>query len=246
MTSIKDLQDKVDEINKLVNEKIVSFSPDTYPIRDGIIDIEKYFKAKYKILWILKEPYDEFDDEGKPYGGGWGLDDAIKPKQTFFEFKSGKPTFEPMIYTSWGILNDFCLWNDMDYVKNNSSMLNALKSVAYINVKKLPGYTKSNNQVIEKAYHQYKEILLKQIEYYNPDIIIGGSTLYYFFQDIGILRENLIHNGSVRFIIKNDKIFIDAYHPAQRTGTTGVTQEKYCNDIIDSVKIWASNKSEMH
>ncbi len=56
MTTITDHQNKVNEINKLVNEKIVSDVPDTFPITDGIIEIEKYFNAKYKILWILKEP----------------------------------------------------------------------------------------------------------------------------------------------------------------------------------------------
>ncbi len=244
MTTIADLKNKVDEINKLVNEKIVSDLEDTYPITDGIIDIEKYFNAKYKVLWILKEPYDEFDDEGKPFGGGWGLDEAIRPKQSIHEFTGGRPTFKPMIYTSWGILNDFCLWDDMDNVERDPTMLDALKSIAYINVKKLPGYTTSHRTVIEYAYQQHKEILLKQIEYYNPDIIIGGSTLYNFYQDLGISREQLQRNDSVNYIIKGDKIFIEAYHPAQRSGTTGVSQEKYCNDIINSVKIWATNKTE--
>jgi hypothetical protein len=244
MTTIEDLKNKIDEINKLVNEKIVSDVEDTYPITDGIIDIEKYFNAKYKILWILKEPYDEFDDEGKPFGGGWGLDEAIRPKQSIHEFTGGRPTFKPMIYTSWGILNDFCLWDDMDNVERAPTMLDALKSIAYINVKKLPGYTTSHHTVIEYAYHQHKEILLKQIEYYNPDIIIGGSTLYNFYQDLGISRELLQSNDSVNYIIKDNKIFIEAYHPAQRSGTTGVSQEKYCNDIINSVKIWATNNTE--
>jgi hypothetical protein len=243
MTTIEDLKNKIDEIKKLINEKIVSDFEDTYPITDGIIDPEKYFNAKYKILWILKEPYDEFDNEGMPYGGGWGLDEAIRPKQTINEFTSGRPTFKPMIYASWGILNDFCLWNDMDNVENDPTMLDALKSVAYINVKKLPGYTTSHNTVIEHAYEQHKEILLKQIEYYNPDIIIGGSTLYNFYQDFGISREQLQSNDSVNFIIKDNKIFIEAYHPAQRPGTTGVLQDKYCNDIINSVKIWATKKT---
>lgn len=244
MTTITDLQIKVAEINKLVNEKIISDIPDTYPITDGIIDVEKYLNAKYKILWILKEPYDEFDDDGKPYGGGWGLDEAIRTKHSIHEFNSGRQTFKPMIYTSFGILNSFCLWDDMDDIEKDPTMLDALKSIAYINVKKLPGFRTSNRKVIEYAYQQHKEILLKQIEYYNPDIIIGGSTLYNFYRDLNITKDDFQRNDSVNYLIRDNKIFIDAYHPAQRTGTTGISAEKYCNDIINSVKKWATNKIE--
>ncbi|MCH8317609.1 MAG: hypothetical protein IIA88_03815, partial [Bacteroidetes bacterium] len=117
------------------------------------------------------------------------------------------------------------------------TMLNALKSVAYINVKKLPGYPTSYDKVIENAYHKYKDILLKQIEYYIPDIIIGGSTLYNFFSNLGFSIEEMQQNKSVNYIIKDGKLFIDAYHPAQRPYRTGVSKEQYCNDIINTAKI---------
>ena len=238
--SIQELQDKADKIDKLIAEKILSEDPEIVAITDGIMDFEKYFHAKYKILWILKEPYDDFNEEGKPFGGDWHLRDAIIPKQTYQEFTGGRKTFEPMIYTTWGILNDFCLWNNMKDLNNDPTMLNALKSVAYINVKKLPGYTSSNPTEIENAYQLHKEILLKQIECYNPDILIGGYTLHLFMNDMGITNEEMIKNGSANYIIKDDKIIIDAYHPAQRPSTTGVSQEQYCNDIIAAVKIWAT------
>ncbi len=240
---LKELQDRIDEINKLIGETIISVDLNILPIYDGIIKIEKYLSAKYKILSILKEPYDDFEN-GKPCGGGWDLGEAIRTKKTFHDFAVGKTTFEPMLYATWGILNDFCLWKDMPNVYSNPIMIEAFKSIAYINVKKLPGDTTIPKNVIENAYQQYKEILLKQIEYYAPDIIIGGSTLYNFYQDLGISREQLQNNGSVNYIIKENKLFIEAYHPAQRSGKTGVSQEKYCNDIINSVKIWANNKTE--
>ena len=77
-----------------------------------------------------------------------------------------------MLYTSWGILNDFCLWNDMGNVENEPYMLNALKSIAYINVKKLPGHKLSHYKIISDAYSQHKDILLKQIEFINPNIVM--------------------------------------------------------------------------
>ena len=41
------------------------------PIYDGVVDAEAYLATQPKVLWILKEPYDDFDAEGMPEGGGW-------------------------------------------------------------------------------------------------------------------------------------------------------------------------------
>ena len=43
------------------------------PIYDGVVDTEAYLAAQPKIMWILKEPYDDFDAEGMPVGGGWTM-----------------------------------------------------------------------------------------------------------------------------------------------------------------------------
>jgi hypothetical protein len=241
--TLQELTDKCTELDKLINSTIISDIEDTFPILDGVFDPEKYLSAKYKILWILKEPYDEFDDDGAPFGGGWHLKDAILPKQKFQEFTGGRKTFEPMIYASWGILNNFCLWNDMNDVSKDPTMLEALKSIAYINVKKLPGHKASYYKTINDAYAKHKDILLKQIEYINPDIVIGGATLGLFINDLGLSRKDIVRHNGLNYFIKDNKIFIEAYHPAQRTSSTGVTQEMYCNSIITAVQNWATNNS---
>lgn len=241
--TIQDLTQISKDLDKLVNDTIKSHIEETYPILDGVIDPERFLSAKYKILWILKEPYDDFDDDGVPFGGGWHLKDAILPKQKFQEFTGGRKTFEPMIYTSWGILNNFCLWNDMNDVAKDPSMLEALKSIAYINVKKLPGHKASYYKTINEAYAKHKDILLKQISLINPDIIIGGATLGLFLNDLGLSRADTVRHKGLNYFIKDNKIFIEAYHPAQRTSTTGVTQEMYCNDIITAVQSWTTNNS---
>ena len=43
------------------------------PIYDGVVDAEAYLATKPKVLWILKEPYDDFDAKGMPAGGGWTM-----------------------------------------------------------------------------------------------------------------------------------------------------------------------------
>ncbi|MGB4776085.1 MAG: hypothetical protein WBP45_12980 [Daejeonella sp.] len=237
--SLLQLQDKADAIDKIVKSTIKSDTPNTEPITDGIIDIEKYFNAKFKILWILKEPYDSYNEDGIPCGGNWCLKELIREKRNIEDFKGeqGWKTFEPMIYVSWSILNNFSSWDYIPNVETDPTILNTLENIAYINVKKLPGYKTSSSLVIEDAYKQYKEILLKQIEDYNPDIIIGGGTLHHFFSDLGFTREQMQQSENTPYyILKNNKIYIDTYHPANRGN-----REEYCQGIINAVKIWASD-----
>src|SRR5690606_11491161 len=227
--TLEELNSKADRIKNRIKAEIVSPVPEISPITDGIIDIEKYFRAKYKILWILKEPYDDFDENGNPVGGDWALDEVLRKKLSFSEFEGGRKTYLPMIYTSWGILNGFQLWGEMGNVHSDPSMIEALKSVAYINVKKLPGYTTSQASVIEAAYKENKDILKDQIDVYNPDVVIGGSTLYMFFNDLGLSSADFQSLGSVEYSIKDERIYICAYHPSNRT----VKEEIYCDDIIN-------------
>ncbi len=234
--TVQELTKIGEDLDRLINENVKSDAINTYPICDGVLDPERFLSAKYKVLWILKEPYDDFDEKGVAFGGGWHLKDAILPKTTFGEFTGGRRTFLPMIYTCWGILNDFCLWKDMKDVNQDPTMLEALKSVAYINVKKLPGLKASHYKTVNAAYESTKPILLKQIELINPNIIIGGSTLGYFKDELGLSQKDAIRHGRLNYFLKDDKIFIETYHPAQRTSTTGVTQEMYCNDIITAVQ----------
>lgn len=235
---IDDLKNRVENLKSRIGKEILSENEKVKPITDGIINVEKYFNSKYKILWILKEPYDDFDDEGNPVGGDWGLDEELNKKVVFSEFIGGRRTYLPMIYTSYGILNDFISWGGMENVYKKPSMIDALKSVAYINVKKLPGFTTSVRSVIEDAYRVNKDILNQQIRDYAPDIIIGGSTLYLFFNELGLSNDDFQTLGSVEYAIKNNRIYICAYHPSNRI----VKEEMYCDDIINVVKLWAEQK----
>lgn len=49
---------------------------------------------------------------------------------------------------------------------------------------------------------------------YTPDIIIGGSTLHLFFDDLDI-RNSMKNFGSIDYTVKDCQLFIDAYNPAQ-------------------------------
>ncbi len=211
------------------------------PIRDGIIDPEKYFSTKYKILWILKEPYESVDDEGSPCGGDWDLREVINKKNTASDLQGGgKNTYTRMTYVSFSILNGFPSWNDMELIKNDPSMLDALKSIAYINVKKLPGHTTSTESIIATAYKTYNELLLQQIDAFIPDAIIGGGTLHHFVADLKLSGLEKCQIGSVSYYSNNNKLYIQAPHPAVRRSTP-----EYCDDIISAVKWWAEKQERI-
>ena len=48
--------------------------------------------------------------------------------------------------------------------------------------------------------------------------------------------------GSVNYWEKNGKLYIDAYHPAQKKASTGISRQQYCDDIIIVVETFFNNK----
>jgi len=127
----------------------------------------------------------------------------------------------------------------MDRIANHPEMVKILRNIAVINVKKLPGFTRTHDfSAISDAYSQHKDILLRQLSVYDPDVIIGASTLPLFYNDLGIDRKSIQQSGCVNYAVKNKKVYIDAYHPAQLK----VQRSQYVNDIITVVKSVLVNK----
>jgi len=63
------------------------------------------------------------------------------------------PTFQPIIYTTYGIFNRVWSWDDMPYISAAPDMALLLRSIAFINAKKLPGLTRANDDEVLSAYH---------------------------------------------------------------------------------------------
>lgn len=218
---------------KTENEKIL-------PISDGIINIDCYLSAKYKILWILKESNDLNDNNE---GGGWSLTESInKLTQWENQPQTGRITFQRIIYSTYGLLNDFVLWKNMPHIRNNE-VFEVIKKIAYVNVKKIPGHTSSNPHEIEQAYFANRDLLKRQINLYNPDIIIAGNTLQFFFNDLKIPIDNKVSNGKTAYYPSRERLYIHAYHPSVRGRT--ISEEDYCNDIILAGKVWIENRKKI-
>lgn len=209
------------------------------PVVDGIINVDNYLKAKYRILWILKESNDVVDGKG----GHWNLVTKLNEAELWEnQPQTGATTIKRMVYASYGILNGFAEYQHIPSI-NYPEVLAALKQIGYINVKKIPGGSTANGKEIQKAYIDNRDLLLRQINTYNPDIIITGNTLQYFFNDLPIPFDNKKYvnsqTGNTAYYPDKDRIYIHAYHPAVWAST--INEEDYCNEIILAAKDWAEN-----
>lgn len=216
-------QYEIEEVEKKI--KNISSDKEIDPVYDGIIEIGNYSKQNIKILWILKEANDLHKD-GIIYGG-YDIRESLK-KITIHTKGAWRKTFNPIIYTSYGILNGFKLWHEMGNTYRNQEIIDVLKSIAFINLKKIPGRGQSNMGVITSEYNKGKEIVLEQIKVFKPNVIIGGNTLRILNADLK-LKFTKTHP---KYAINHKQIYIDAYHPNNRM----ITQEEYCNSIINCVK----------
>ena len=222
-----DLKHQISQLD--IEVKRICSADENEPLLDGIINPSEYITAPVKILWILKEAYDEFDVNGNPVSSGWSYRDALN--QNLSDFKSIK-TWQRIAYTSYGIIENM-EYDDMDDIKNETDVddkvFAAIKKVAFININKLPARTSSPFNDVKDAYQKFRDVLLHQISVFNPQIIIGGGTLTHFKNDLGLepfLREG--HN--LKYYLKSDTLFIDAYHPSFPKGPSQV--EEYVNDIV--------------
>lgn len=235
------MQSEQTAIEKRIYATVKSSDENVLPIADGIIDFEKYSNSTFKILWILKEPYDHFDKSKKAFGGGWHIREAINTKTNFNQFVGGKRTFSKMIYVNYGIQNGL-LRKEMKPVEKTPEMLEALKSSAYINIKKIPGQTSSTPKVIQQFYNKDKEIILQQIDTIKPNIIICGGTFNLLVNDLKL--KQIVKHNSVSYVSTEKFIIIRAYHPSYRVGTTKVSEEQYCNDIVTVAKNYHSSQNK--
>jgi len=202
------------------------------PFFDGIINEGKYYTSKFKILWVCKEPYDKRGDESVRFS----LRDELNTSPC------GYYTIKIMRRIA---LASYCILNNASYSEalSDPDVSLALQSIAYINLSKLPALTTSPGRVgyFAKVYDKCKPVLLKQIEQFEPDIIIFGATCYLFMKDLGLDYKdgkNLAYQDKSIFY-HNGKLYIDSCHPSF-IGKPG--EENFCKSIYEAVQTWAALK----
>jgi len=235
MDELESFLEKTKELDKEIYDAFYNeLEEDREPIFDGALNPERYFEnhvnnVSPKIMWLMKEPYDEEDGSG----GGWGFAQMFKigrfPKDIVFG--GSKPTWQPVVYITYGLLNDYAYWDEMDYIRNNYKMMEVLDNISWVNIQKLPSkqYNNTNMGHIYEAYEKHKALLHKQINFLNPDVIICGGTFNIVCSDFDCVYKGTV--GNADYYKANNRVVIDAYHPAKR-----LNRENYVDSVINAVK----------
>jgi hypothetical protein len=201
-------------------------------ILDGVVSAEKYLdkkNTKYKIMWMLKEGY-------KDLGFKLGTD-LLEQEQRIKKATNGlEPTLRGMIYVTYGLLNDVS-FEKMITHEIDSEMIEALTRTAWVNISKVRGKSKSEDEDIKKEYAFWKEILFKQIKTYSPDILIFGGTVKFFENDWLELFGELLPDPHYFSKILNDMLVILPYHPsAPFYEDPKISIQEYVDEIIEEPK----------
>ena len=205
---------------------------------DGAIDNEEYLKSKYKSAWFLKESYSK-EEVSQYYRSHFESDDLYEDW-----FKNvATPTWHPIIYISYSILNGFKTWQELEYIRDNPHMCNVIKNIAIINANKHYSETGTwtDDTNLFKGFKKFENILKNQIDLLEPNVLIFANT-FYLYKELFEIKESdkitdLSMEGLPQIYYKDSKIFVDAYHPAYPKKQL----ENYINSIINSVKITSSN-----
>ncbi len=208
---------------------------DAEPITDGVYNAKEYLESNIKLLWLLKEPY----CEGDGTGGGWDLVEEANSKKWFFPINAFKrPTWANMAYVSYSIIEDMS-YCDVPWINEDDYAVNkALLKVAHININKMPAGTRSNTNEVTNQYSIWKDIIFKQIQAINPEVIICGNTFSIIGKDLPGRELNRIEVSPGKWFISyehDSQLIIDAYHPAQ----TIIQREVYVDSIKTLVDQWA-------
>ena len=225
-----EMHDKI--FNHAKENNLIKQKPLLMPIYDGVADIKAYISSNPKIMWILKEPYDDFTSTGKARGGDWYFTEHFKNTNVWKD----QDMWKLMIQINYAIRNNL-KWKELDYIENNSEMAEELKKTAYINISKMPANTISPNDRIRTCYTIWKKILFEQIDIYKPDVIIFGYTFQFFKEDFKITDKaipTISGQWNADVYKKDNMILIDAFHPSRKGGED--SGHDYVTCIINAYK----------
>jgi hypothetical protein len=229
-----DFSEQVEILNNEFKNRLNTDQRET--ITDGVMNPELYFANNIRLACMLKESYDSEDGTG----GGWSLFDMFPEGQDLYEhtFKSPhKTTWQPIIYTSFGIFNNFKKWNELDWLSDDHSMCDIVRQIAIINSQKLPskGVTSTDFKDLEESINNISDLVQKQIELLSPNVFIFGSTVSLYQSLFNFSLEDFERYNTVRYLLRDGKLYLDVYHPSQRS----IKREDYVNDIISIVERFA-------
>lgn len=138
-------------------------------VTDGVIDELQYLKAPVRICFLLKEVNG---------GADWDLCDFVR--------KGGRAqTWNNISRWVYGIYHSGrdIPWSDLQDI-DNVFRQDYLQSICAVNVKKRSGKSEADNGLVYRAGERYREQLRKQLEIYEPQVLICCGTADSYFDFI--------------------------------------------------------------
>lgn len=125
------------------------------------------------------------------------------------------------------------------YQKYENEEYEILKNIAIVNIKKTAGESSSKDDLLTKAANTYGDLIKKEIELIDPEIIFCGDT----FEQARLIfgkkgsRRNRLDCGTEYFIANDgDKeyLFVDFYHPS--AGIKKAVLYTYAKEVFKDLK----------
>ena len=200
-------------------------------IWDGVVNPVLYSQSPLKIMFLNREGYTE---DGNDYNVSNALLAAIGEEKRIFPDQRTMRTHLKQYLLVLQQLESGLLLNTTDeqmseIVSQKTSdekwFNSQIAKVAYCNVKKSDGHSKSNVNDLYNYAKKGIEILKEQIGFFNPTIILAGDVCSDILEDLIDWGDNLyVPEGEHRICIWQLKIdgkcypFVDMYHPSRTQG----------------------------
>lgn len=165
-------------------------------IRDGIIHEPSFEAQQPKVLFLGKEPHDKSIEADWDFREEWPKDPSWKHARQIKRW-------------AYGILNDFPAWE-----LAASPIENTLLKVACMNVKKSGGGPSSVQTDIEHHAIHHADLIRRQVEIIDPDIIIGGIRGYGIWATLLGDRPEVTWIEDIQVFRWGNAKVIDFYHPS--------------------------------
>lgn len=194
-----------------------------YHIWDGVVSPNDYVNSYLKIMFLNRESFDD------PNNGGYDISQGIAK-----EFHERKPILggenSSMMKNTKNRLAVLRLL-ERDIRSFDENMLETavsnyttdcfreeMQKVAYCNIKKTDGTSKSTKKDLRVHFNKNKDIIEEQIIFFNPSLIVGGNIVDGILDNLEEWGDNLYTSHYVNiYQIKIRNIlfpFIDMYHPS--------------------------------
>ena len=236
------LQDEQEKIYGEIDRIGRGANPDVGCFHDGVAFPDEYLGARTKILWVLKNSYDETDEDGNPASDGQDI-------RCWFGSPHGTPMFTKMVLVSYCLERGIGRYDD-SLLADRDAVLRSLRKTALVDLSKLPGASSVTDRQLKEEFVLFQDVVRRQLDLYAPDIMIFGNTLHLchgLFEglDYKTPLHSYIENGDCLLRSFTDAggkhLYLEAYHPSYPGGYA-----RYVDVILRAAADWRAAPLRFH